>query len=117
VGAEFYVEPYGWIPVDASEAWKHPDKKDYFFGAHDDNRLQFTVGRDIRLDPPQQAIRSTTSSILTRWTESRSRWNPSSRSKTESTVATEALSALLAMPGRSASSQMCAAHRSRDDYP
>ncbi|PYU05152.1 MAG: hypothetical protein DMG34_08945 [Acidobacteria bacterium] len=52
--AEFYVEPYGWIAVDASEAWTHPDKKDYFFGAHDDNRLQFTVGRDIRLDPPQQ---------------------------------------------------------------
>ena len=40
--------------MDASEAWKHPDKKDYFFGAHDDNRLQLTVGRDIRLDPPQQ---------------------------------------------------------------
>jgi transglutaminase-like putative cysteine protease len=53
--AEFYVEPYGWIPVDASEAWKHPDKKDYFFGAHDDNRVQFTLGRDIRLDPPQQS--------------------------------------------------------------
>jgi transglutaminase-like putative cysteine protease len=52
--AQFYVEPYGWIPVDASEAWKHPDKKDYFFGAHDDNRLQFTVGRDIRLNPLQQ---------------------------------------------------------------
>jgi transglutaminase-like putative cysteine protease len=52
--AEFYVEPYGWIPVDASEAWKHPDKKDYYFGALDDNRLQFTVGRDIRLNPPQQ---------------------------------------------------------------
>ncbi len=52
--AQFYVQPYGWIPVDASEAWKHPGKKDYFFGAHDDNRLQFTVGRDIRLDPPQQ---------------------------------------------------------------
>jgi transglutaminase-like putative cysteine protease len=53
--AEFYVEPYGWIPVDASEAWKHPDRKDYFFGAHDDNRVQFTLGRDIRLDPPQQS--------------------------------------------------------------
>ena len=52
--AEFYVAPYGWIPVDASEAWKHPEKRDYFFGAHDDNRLQFTVGRDIRLSPPQQ---------------------------------------------------------------
>jgi len=52
--AEFYVQPYGWVPVDASEAWKHPDKKDYFFGALDDNRLQVTVGRDIRLNPPQQ---------------------------------------------------------------
>jgi transglutaminase-like putative cysteine protease len=53
--AEFYVEPYGWIPVDASEAWKHPEKKNYFFGAHDDNRLQLSVGRDIRLGPPQQS--------------------------------------------------------------
>jgi len=52
--AEFYVAPYGWFPVDASEAWKHPEKKNYFFGAHDDNRVQFTVGRDIRLDPAQQ---------------------------------------------------------------
>ena len=52
--AQFYVEKYGWIPVDASEAWKHPEKKDYFFGAHDDDRVQFTIGRDIRLDPPQQ---------------------------------------------------------------
>ena len=52
--AQFYVKKYGWIPVDASEAWKHPEKKDYFFGAHDDDRVQFTVGRDIRLNPPQQ---------------------------------------------------------------
>jgi transglutaminase-like putative cysteine protease len=52
--AEFYVEPYGWIPVDASEAWKHREKKNYFFGSHDDNRLQLSVGRDIRLEPPQQ---------------------------------------------------------------
>jgi transglutaminase-like putative cysteine protease len=52
--AEFYVEPYGWIPVDASEAWKHPDRKEYFFGAHDDNRVQFTIGRDIHLNPPQE---------------------------------------------------------------
>ena len=52
--AEFYLERYGWIPVDASEAWKHPEKREYFFGAHDTNRVQFTVGRDIRLEPPQQ---------------------------------------------------------------
>lgn len=51
--AQFYLKPYGWIPVDASEAWKHPDKKNYFFGSHDDNRVQFTAGRDIRLDPAQ----------------------------------------------------------------
>jgi hypothetical protein len=37
-----------------NNCWKHPNQKDYFFGVHDDNRLQFTVGRDIRLDPPQQ---------------------------------------------------------------
>ena len=52
--AEFYVEPYGWIPVDASEAWKNPAKHDYFFGAHDVNRVLFTFGRDIRLVPPEQ---------------------------------------------------------------
>jgi transglutaminase-like putative cysteine protease len=51
--AEFYVDQLGWIPVDISEAWKHQDKKDYFFGAHDDNRIQFTTGRDLKLNPPQ----------------------------------------------------------------
>ena len=52
--AEFYVRGYGWVPVDASEAWKHPEKKDYFFGGHDENRVQFSVGRDIVLRPRQQ---------------------------------------------------------------
>ena len=52
--AEFYVQPYGWIPIDASEAWKHPDHKDYFFGAHDTNRVQFTIGRDLTMKPAQQ---------------------------------------------------------------
>ena len=52
--AEFYIEGIGWIPVDASEAWKHPEKHDYFFGAHDDNRLMFTRGRDLRLSPDQK---------------------------------------------------------------
>jgi len=51
--AEFYVKGYGWIPVDASEAWKNPDKREYFFGAHDVNRVQFTRGRDIDLAPKQ----------------------------------------------------------------
>src|ERR1019366_5739634 len=33
--AEFYLESAGWVPVDISEAWKHQEKHDYFFGAHD----------------------------------------------------------------------------------
>jgi transglutaminase-like putative cysteine protease len=52
--AEFYVEGIGWIPVDASEAWKHPEKREYLFGAHDVNRIQFTTGRDLRLDATQK---------------------------------------------------------------
>ena len=51
--AEFYLNGAGWIPVDASEAWKNPAKRDYFFGAHDVNRVFFTYGRDLRLTPEQ----------------------------------------------------------------
>jgi len=51
--AEFFDPQHGWIPVDISEAWKHPEKKAYFFGAHDDNRVQFTLGRDLELNPKQ----------------------------------------------------------------
>jgi hypothetical protein len=51
--AEFYTRERGWFPVDISEAWQHQDKKDYFFGAHDVNRVQFTVGRDLELSPKQ----------------------------------------------------------------
>ncbi len=51
--AEFYDPQFGWVPVDISEAWKDKSKKDYFFGAHDANRLQFSTGRDLLLSPPQ----------------------------------------------------------------
>ncbi len=51
--AEFYLPNVGWVPVDISEAWKHPEKHDYFFGAHDVNRFQFTQGRDLKLKPAQ----------------------------------------------------------------
>ncbi|MBI3996040.1 MAG: transglutaminase domain-containing protein [Candidatus Omnitrophica bacterium] len=51
--AEFYLEERGWVPVDASEAWKHPELVDYYFGAHDPNRLLLSVGRDIQLVPRQ----------------------------------------------------------------
>lgn len=52
--AEFFDPQNGWVPVDISEAWKHPEKKDYFFGAHDADRVQFSLGRDLKLNPAQQ---------------------------------------------------------------
>jgi transglutaminase-like putative cysteine protease len=51
--SDFYIDGKGWIPVDISEAWKHPEKRDYFFGSHDVNRVQFTMGRDLKLSPAQ----------------------------------------------------------------
>ncbi|UYZ62467.1 transglutaminase-like domain-containing protein [Hymenobacter weizhouensis] len=52
--AEFYTPQTGWVPIDASEAAKDPARRQYFFGAHDENRLEFSRGRDLRLAPPQQ---------------------------------------------------------------
>jgi transglutaminase-like putative cysteine protease len=52
--SDFYIDGKGWIPVDISEAWKHPERRDYFFGSHDVNRVQFSLGRDLRLSPPQE---------------------------------------------------------------
>ena len=52
--AQFYVNGVGWIPVDASEGWKNKEKRDYYFGATDQNRVMFSMGRDIRLKPAQK---------------------------------------------------------------
>lgn len=52
--AQFYLQGLGWVPVDASEAWKNPLRKDYFFGGHDEHRVHFTTGRDLVLDEDQQ---------------------------------------------------------------
>ena len=47
--AKFYIEGKGWIPVDISEADKHPERRDYFFGHIDENRIHLATGRDITL--------------------------------------------------------------------
>jgi transglutaminase-like putative cysteine protease len=51
--AEFYIQGTGWVPIDASEAWQNPARHDYYFGALDPDRVRFTRGRDLRLDPEQ----------------------------------------------------------------
>jgi transglutaminase-like putative cysteine protease len=53
--AEFYATGIGWIPIDASEAAKNPPMREYFFGTHDENRVEFTRGRDLNLTPRQAA--------------------------------------------------------------
>jgi len=54
--AELYVKGIGWVPVDSSEASKHPEKREYFFGALDENRVQLSVGRDLALRPRQKGV-------------------------------------------------------------
>ncbi len=51
--AEFYSPTEGWVPVDASEAWKHPDLREYYFGTRDPNKFLISVGRNIQLVPLQ----------------------------------------------------------------
>ncbi len=41
------------LAQDSRHFWKHPEKRDYFFGSHDVNRVQFSMGRDLHLNPPQ----------------------------------------------------------------
>jgi transglutaminase-like putative cysteine protease len=51
--AKFRPAGKGWIPVDISEANKNPKMRDYYFGNLTENRVTFTTGRDIDLEPKQ----------------------------------------------------------------
>jgi len=51
---EFWLPEVGWIPIDASEAFKHPERRELFYGTHPADRLKFTTGRDLRLGPEHQ---------------------------------------------------------------
>lgn len=53
--AWFHARDKGWIPVDISEADKHPEMKEYYFGNLTADRVMFSVGRDLRLDPAPAA--------------------------------------------------------------
>ena len=51
--AFFRVPGKTWVPVDASEADRFPDRAQYFFGGHTSNRVTLSTGRDITLSPKQ----------------------------------------------------------------
>jgi transglutaminase-like putative cysteine protease len=51
--AEYYDRSRGWVPLDSSEA-KNSGRIDAYFGQLPNDRIQFTVGRDLLLNPPQQ---------------------------------------------------------------
>ena len=52
--AWFMPKAKSWVPVDISEANRFPGMKDYYFGNLTEDRVQFTTGRDIDLEPRQQ---------------------------------------------------------------
>lgn len=51
--AEFYAEGKWW-PVDISEANKYTALATYYFGRHPANRIEFSRGRDLQMNPGPQ---------------------------------------------------------------
>ena len=52
--AEFYAEGKWW-PVDISEANKYTALSTYYFGRHPANRIEFSRGRDLNIEPGPQS--------------------------------------------------------------
>jgi transglutaminase-like putative cysteine protease len=50
-----FLDGERWIGVDISEADKHPERKDFFFGRLPSDRVMFSTERDLQLAPPQAA--------------------------------------------------------------
>lgn len=46
---EFWLTGKGWVPIDASEASKHPEQRELHYGTHPADRFQLSRGRDLRL--------------------------------------------------------------------
>ncbi|MFT4519044.1 MAG: transglutaminase-like putative cysteine protease [Halioglobus sp.] len=55
---QFYLPELGWVPIDASEAAKHPEQRELLYGSHPANRIHFTTGRDLVLssDPSGNSL-------------------------------------------------------------
>ncbi|MCI0587644.1 MAG: transglutaminase-like domain-containing protein [Planctomycetes bacterium] len=51
--AEFESSAEGWVPTDISEASKDPAMREYYFGRLTPDRVVFSRGRDLTLEPKQ----------------------------------------------------------------
>ncbi len=47
--ADVWIEGEGWLAIDASEAWKHPESRERWFGALPADRVEVSIGRDLEL--------------------------------------------------------------------
>ncbi len=59
--AEFYVEPWGWLPADTSYGLKKSDNpriREFFFGHMDAYRMIVNLDYGCPLDPPKNSLRS-----------------------------------------------------------
>jgi transglutaminase-like putative cysteine protease len=63
--AEFYLPGYGWVPIDPADVRKimleknlklgeEKEFREYYFGAIDESRIAYGMGRDLILTPPQK---------------------------------------------------------------
>ena len=50
----FYLPEAGWFPVDASEAFNHPENRELYYGTQPLDRIHFSTGRDLRLGANHQ---------------------------------------------------------------
>lgn len=46
---ELYLPETDWFPIDASEAFKYPERRELFYGTHPADRIHFSTGRDLVL--------------------------------------------------------------------
>ncbi len=52
--ARFYIGENKWMPVDVSEGRRRPDLREFYFCNLVPNRIKFSTGRGITLNPPQK---------------------------------------------------------------
>jgi transglutaminase-like putative cysteine protease len=46
---QVYLPERGWVPIDASEAAKHPQQRELLYGSQPADRIHFSTGRDLVL--------------------------------------------------------------------